>query len=419
MRIMSSNGYIEHPAKLLSSGQTVLFRAPSNEIRQERTGVHARVGIFLEVDGFQTLLEVHTFNIGRMEERVKLANAAHAALDGISADEYPRTQIRHDLSIYCAGLWNKYLEPLVAGKVKGDAVQDPTSFVIDPYIIQGGGTIMFAPPGRGKSYTALLMTVAADDGNTVLFQAHKRRSMFINLERSADSIRRRLGSVNTALGLDPARELVVLNARGKSLQDISEIARRSVDEHGIEFITLDSISRAGHGDLNENRPVNAIVDTLNQLAPTWLGLAHTPRADESHVFGSVHFEAGADVVVRMLSEKTDDALGIGLKITKANDVGARPIMALRYEFDEYGLTSARKTSLREFPGMQSETMSLPDEIAAYLSHEVGSATASEVAAELGKSRTRISEILSADRRFVQLPKEGRTVKYAVQQPSRN
>jgi hypothetical protein len=404
---MSSNGYIEHSPKLLSSGQSVLFRAPTDEIRQERTGVHARVGIFLEVDGFQTLLEVHTFNIGRMEERVKLANAAHSALDGISADEYSKPQLRHDLSIYCAGLWNKYLEPLVAGKVKGDAVQDPTSFVIDPYIIQGGGTIMFAPPGRGKSYTALLMTVAADDGNTVLFQASKRRSMFINLERSADSITRRLGSVNTALGLDPARELVVLNARGKSLQDISEIARRSVEEHGIEFITLDSISRAGHGDLNENRPVNAIVDTLNQLAPSWLGLAHTPRADESHVFGSVHFEAGADVVVRMLSEKTADALGIGLKITKANDVGTRPIMALRYEFDEYGLTSARRTALSEFPGMRAENMSLKDEIFSYVTEEAGKATASQVAEALSKNRSLVSRILNSDPRFIKLPKSGR------------
>ena len=56
---MSSNGYIEHSAKLLSSGQAVLFRAPTTEIRQERTGVHAKVGIFLETDGKQMLLEVH------------------------------------------------------------------------------------------------------------------------------------------------------------------------------------------------------------------------------------------------------------------------------------------------------------------------------------------------------------------------
>jgi antitoxin component HigA of HigAB toxin-antitoxin module len=409
----SNNGYIDHPAKLLSSGQTVLFRSPTSEIRRERTGTHAKVGVFLGVDGQYTLLEVHSFNVGRMEERTKLANAAHKALDGISADEYPSQQLRHDLSVYCSTLWDTHLTPLVAQKVAGDAVADPTTFVIDPYIIHGGGTIMFAPPGRGKSYTALLMTVAVDDGNAVLFQARKRRAMFINLERSADSIVRRLGSVNTALGLDPARELVVLNARGKSLQDISEIARRSIDEHGIEFITLDSISRAGHGDLNENKPVNDIVDTLNQLAPTWLGLAHTPRADESHVFGSVHFEAGADVVVRMLSEKTDTALGIGLKITKANDVGPKPIMAVRYLFDEYGLTSATRTTLNEFPGMRSENVSLVDEILSYLTHEAGSATATEIATELGKSRSRISEVLNADKRFIKLPREGRAVQYGV------
>ena len=254
---MSSNGYIEHSPKLLSSGQ-ILFRAPGNEVRREHTGVHAKVGIFLEVDGNQTLLEVHTFNIGRMEERIKLANAAHSALDGISADEYPRAQMRHDLSIYCSRLWDNSLTSLLPGPVKGNALGEPLVFPLRPYILSGGGTILFAPPGRGKSYTAMLMAVAVDAGNSHLFDVDQSKVLFVNLERPPNTVSRRLGCVNTALGEDPERELTIMNARGKSLRDIEDVVKRAVEEQGIEVVFVDSLSRAGHGDLTENRPVNQI-----------------------------------------------------------------------------------------------------------------------------------------------------------------
>ena len=152
----------------------------------------------------------------------------------------------------------------------------------------------------------------------------RAKVLFINLERSALSIQRRLGLVNTALGLDADRKLLTLNARGKSLVDIKDVVAATVAKYDVGLIILDSISRAGQGSLIEDRPVNAIVDTLNNLAPSWLALAHTPRSNESHVFGSVHFEAGADVVVKLLSERTEDTLGIGLEIVKENDIGRTP-----------------------------------------------------------------------------------------------
>ena len=38
-------------------------------------------------------------------------------------------------------------------------------------------------------------------------------------------------------------------------------------------------------------------NSTNSLCESWVAIAHTPRADASHVFGSVMFEAAADVVV--------------------------------------------------------------------------------------------------------------------------
>jgi hypothetical protein len=411
---MSSNGYIEHSPKQLSSGQAVLFRAPSNEIRQERTGVHAKVGIFLETDGKQMLLEIHTFNVSRLEERVKLANAAHKALDAISADEYSSAQLRHDLSIYCSLLWNDSLTALLPTLIPGDSMGEPLRFLLKPYIIEGGGTIIFAPPGKGKSYTAMLMAVSVDAGNTHLFEVNQAKVLLINLERPANTISRRLGCVNTALGEDPARPLTIMNARGKSLRDIEGVVKRAVEEQGIEAVFLDSISRAGHGDLTENRPVNQIMDTMNSICPSWFAIAHTPRQDESHVYGSIYFEAAADIVIQMLYDQEDEHLGVGLKVVKGNDLGKQPVLALRYDFDQDGLVSAQKASLRDFKGLKTQTMSTEDEMLEYLRHEVGRADADELARVVRKSRNYISQTLSADPRFVRVAKDGRKQMWGAQ-----
>jgi hypothetical protein len=238
--------------------------------------------------------------------------------------------------------------------------------------------------------------------------------LLINLERPANTISRRLGCVNTALGEDPGRPLTIMNARGKSLRDIEGVVKRAVEEQGIEAVFLDSISRAGHGDLTENRPVNQIMDTMNAICPSWFAIAHTPRQDESHVYGSIYFEAAADIVIQMLYDQEDEHLGIGLKVIKGNDLGKQPVLALRYDFDQDGLVSANKASLRDFTGLKTQTMTPADEMHEYLRSEAGRATADELARVVGKSRNYVSQTLSSDPRFIRIAKEGRKQMWAVQ-----
>ncbi len=55
----------------------------------------------------------------------------------------------------------------------------------------------------------------------------------------------RLGLVNTALGLESFRPLLVLNARGKSLPGVRYVVESAIRDHGVEVLFLDSISRSG------------------------------------------------------------------------------------------------------------------------------------------------------------------------------
>ena len=282
-----------------------------------------------------------------------------------------------------------------------------------PYIISGGGTIIFAPPGRGKSYIALLMGISVYAGTSDVWCVKPARVLFINLERSAQSIQRRIGLVNTGLGLYASRGLLTLNARGKSFMEIKDIVAQSARKMEVELIVLDSISRAGQGSLTEDRLVNLIVDTLNNLAPSWLALAHTPRSHETHVFGSVHFAAGADVVVKLLSERTEDTLGIGLDIVKENGIGRTSKQLLALEFDRFGLSGVRQARTGEFIGIQAGKRTIRDLLKEYILDHGGRATATQAANDLDLNRGDVSHALNHGEEFGRVGKEGNVVYFGV------
>jgi hypothetical protein len=409
----SDNGVIRNLREFWDGANSREFVA--QEIRKERTGVHARISILMD----DRLLEFDTFNVGRRADRNSLANAAYKAMDERFHPAYTDAEMRHDLALFCGTLWRTYLAKHKAEVVVGDPLGQPISFLIDPFIVEDAGTILYAPPGRGKSYIAMLMAVSMDAGISQLWQVKQAKTMFVNLERSKRSIERRLGSVNLALGEDPARGLLMLNARGKSFEDVRDIVISAVENDGVECVMLDSISRAGYGDLTENKSVNLIIDALNNLNRTWFAIGHTPRGDETHVFGGIHFDAGADIMVRGFSQQTNDSLGVGLKITKANDLPFYPMQVLRLTFDQFGLTGVEKGNRSEFADMivEATPTGLADTIEQFLTLETAKASPQEIAAAIGKDRGNVAKVLSADPRFIAVGTYGKAKLWAVQSPS--
>ncbi len=408
-------GWIVHNYDL-ATGNTLRFAA--RDVRKERTGVHANLAIYLN----WVSLAWSNFNIERDEERVRLANSAYKHLDpkanALDLQEFPAQPFKHALDLFCIGLWDHVVSGDMGENMEGSEEVGPPKLLLGHYILDGGGTIMYAAPGRGKSYTAMAMAVSLQWGKDKVWDiGDARAALYINLERSRDSMRWRLARVNRALGLDPQTPLPFLNARGKSLSDVYEAAARTVEQHNCTVVILDSISRAGVGDLNENQPVNRAIDMLNRLAPTWLAIAHTPRADETHVYGSVHFEAGEDLGVGLIAQTSMDGLltGVGLRVDKANDLPKNiPLGIHAMEWDERGLTNIRKATVREFPELAGqERQGLEEQAMEYLLM-VGDATAAQIGKELGKDRTTVSRTLNSSARFNKTTK-GKEVLFSVQE----
>ncbi len=391
---------------------SLLLTFKAEKLGEERTGVHARVSIF----GQRENLSWSYLNIEKREERSGLATSAHSVLK--TEIPYGKDDMRRDLDSFCAGLWEFHVASFKSEVMSGDNENQPLTFVLKPYILEDGGTILFAAPGRCKSYSAMLWAVSVDAGVTTYWPVSQRPVLFINLERSRQSVRRRLGRVNAVLGLPADRPLLTLNARGKSLSDVIASARKDIRDYHVGLVVLDSISRAGLGDLNENKSVNSIIDALSSLCPTWLALGHTPRQDESHIFGGIHFDAGADIVVQLNSCVTDTGtVGVGWQITKQNDLPQFPQKIMAFEFDNAGIKMVRPAHPFEFPDIESKRKQ--DMLSTLIDHvanqDTGDTTASQASEALGFNRANISRLFSSSGRFVKTRTEGRAQFYGVKQ----
>ena len=393
----------------LKDGKALIFRA--EDIRNQNTGVHAKITI---IRG-KTRAESDTFNIGRRSERNSLANAAwdrgfNEQLDGeplISKDE-----MRYKLMLFLDSVYPALTTVSEPGLVHGNAIDNPVEFLAEPHILSGGGSILFGPGGGGKSHTLLVLSVAIDAGVDTLWTTKQSRVLLVNLERSAGSLERRLEGTNRALGLDPHRPIRMLNARGKSLKDTRDAIDQYVQREGVDLVALDSLTRAGAGDLNDNQTGNSFSDTMNVIAPTWIAVGHVARADPSHLYGSIMYEAAADVLMMFRSEerREDNVLGVRIDMTKANDVPKVNEFVLKYRFDPKTqlLASVETARKEEFPDIaqdvKREGTGVVADVVDFLRHnaEDNQATGTEIADALGKKLPNVNAILNKNHQFFKI-----------------
>ena len=353
--------------KKLAGGVQLVIQA--EDVRRTTTGLHAKVTVALAETGAQTAerIKADTLNLDKESYRHDFVNVLYGTTRGRSPkfsqefmEAYPRAEFERDLDDFAEEFYAHLMGTVNAGYVAGDPSKTEIQTLLEHMILFEGGTVIYAPPKSVKSYLCMLFAVSVDAGINRFFNVKQARVMYVNLERGKGSMARRLGLVNRVLGLPADRPLLMLNERGKRLADVYDAAKKLVEEEGVKVVFLDSLTRGGFGDLNGNEEANRAMDYLNRLCPAWVAIAHTPRQDDSHIFGSQMFDAAMDIGINVRRQKKDDGtVGVGLVVKETNDTGSPPMRVLAFEFDQFGLCSVREAQRHEFPEIEDSKSTTP------------------------------------------------------------
>lgn len=294
------------------------------------------------------VLDFDTLDLGERGNRNTLANSAYKQID--PPPSWPSNVLIQLLVNFCDGLYAQHQKLAIAGETFGDEEPSRPNMVIDGLVVEGGGHLLFAPPGAGKSWVAYLMAQSVSYGIRQAFPVRKSMSVLtVNLERPEQSVKRRLGQVNQSLGIPRPTPAHMIHNRGATLNDTIDAIRESVaaNEHGM--VILDSLSRSG-ASLVDDSDANRTMDAMNSLGVTWLALAHSPYGDNSKTFGSRMFQAAADVEIRLDSQSLSRyQKAIRLRAVKANDIAPQTLYVGQEFHMDYGLAKVWQADEGEFP----------------------------------------------------------------------
>lgn len=416
-------------ARKLAGGVLLVLRA--EQIQKQRTGVHGKVTVALAASENATSAQPvisDFFNLDKEAQRADFVTVLYGASRSSKIPKfseqfrqaYPREEFERDFYDFTEELYPQFMGSVKAGLVHGDSEKTVIPMLIDDLVLVEGGTVIYAPPKSAKSYLTLLMAVSVDAGVSRFFNVRQVPVLFINLERGERSLARRLGLVNRVLGLEADRPLLMVNERGKRLSDVYDAAARLIEKEGVKLVFLDSLTRGGFGDLNGNEQANTAMDYMNRLCPAWVAIAHTPRQDDSHIFGSQMFDSAMDVGINVRREKkADGTVGIGLVVKETNDTGSPPMRVLAFEFDQHGLKHVRDATVSEFPELEGETSTkartnaerIRDQLKAFGKSSV-SQLADDLRINVGTVHSEVKKMLDAGE-IVSLGKEGRSIVYGL------
>ena len=394
LSIVRSDSEVIHAERKLDTGESVLFMA--RDVRHERTGQHGEIGIMFR----DRVLGSHVFNLGRADARGVLIREAWPHLESageVTTAAYPKPILAHDLTQFCFYLrteWEQGLVDIVSYSHTGE--EPKRNFPLYPYLIENSGTLVYAPPESGKSLLvqAMAVSVAADISH--IWEVQQTPVLYINLERPGRVLEARERSLLRALGLPEDRSRVsYLHMRGRPLESVLRKARPFLKSNPGAVVVLDSVSRTRLGSLVEDATAMQFIDLMGDLGVTWIGIGHTPRATADHMYGSVHYDAGADIMLKLSAERTDSHLGLLLEMTKANDIKRRKPAYYALEFRDDRLEDFKHSNASEFPALYSGSKkSTVQQIKDHLTLQHNQAWQNDIAAALDIDAGYLSKTLN-------------------------
>lgn len=271
-------------------------------------------------------------------------------------------------------------------------------FLLDPFIEQGGVTILFADGNTGKSSFALALAVTVATGMPVLGvrPATVTNVLYLDWEADADSHAERMRAL---AGSDVPADAVHYRREVASLHESAPTLRRRIGELGIGLVVVDSLGASRGGEPESADTTIKTFNAIRSLEVPALCIDHVAKnaTDNSKPFGSVYSYNLARLVWRMekTQQEDDEHSTIALTNTKNNNgkLQRRQGFNVQFENNELGRPLAivyTPCDIRDVPEFVSK-LTEREQIISVLRVNRQPMTATEIALALEADGSRIPD----------------------------
>jgi len=205
------------------------------------------------------------------------------------------------------------------------------SFLIDPYVLRNGVSLLFGPGGTGKSMIALAMALSVSTGRTVFGRKPTRVGpvLYLDYEDSIETHELRMTALMAGMGIEPEERIHPI----EHLRPSQPVSRMRRDLLGIirdlqpALIIVDSVGLARGGDAMGSEETIRLFSTLASLGTAVLGIDHMTKDDVRGgkmvtPYGSIYTVNSVRLAwsIKAADLSDDDNTYVNLIQTKRNNV---------------------------------------------------------------------------------------------------
>jgi len=368
-----------------------------DKLYQKGDALTGEIRVLNKLPGEPVLLHQARFNLVSTRSRRDLAQHLFSRLELTDWNGIIEVVCMHVLAIHRQG------NPVID---VGDAPIKPQRYRLSPWLLENETNLIYGAGGTGKSYVGCLIGVLVQSG-----QKHcdltpvQGNVLYLDYETSEAEINQRVQLIRNGMVLPSCT--LAYRFCSQALAHEIDIIRRTVMEHKISLVIVDSVGSACGGEPESAEVVLRYFMALRSLEITTLSIDHvTKHGDGKAPFGSIYKYNSARSIYELRSSQDPELpqLDIGLYHRKCN------MGKLQYPF---GLSLAFQTEnnrpnvtfdkidVVDVPEL-SIGIPLHDRISEVLKY--GAMTTQEIAQEVGATENTIRSILSRynKKRFIKV-----------------